>query len=195
MARKKRERAPRSYVETHNSAVIKYQRAARIMIWAGVLNFVGLIISHIQLVMGQVEKIQFHFCFGISNFFFNLLRDRADMPSGGFYTIIYIVSLALTIGAVLLGVYSSQGKKKFLFASLISYFVDWVMMLVAFFTAVDPQSELMVLFFSGGIHIIITFFLVFALYEYYNVINIEKRFEKPTVNKEPEGEENNNGVK
>ena len=163
MARKKRERAPRSYVQMHNGAVIRYQRASRIMIWAGVLNFVGLIISNIQFVTGQVEKIQFHFCFGISNFFFNLLRDRAELPDAWFYIILYGVTLIMTAGAVLLGVYSSQAKKKVLIASIAIYFVDWIMMLLAFFTAIEPQSELMVLFFSGGIHIIITFFLIIAL--------------------------------
>ncbi len=193
MARKKRERAPRSYVQMHNSAVIKYQRASRIMIWAGVLNFVGLIISNIQFVMGQVEKIQFHFCFGISNFFFNLLRDKAELLDVWFYIILYTVTILLTAGAVLLGVYSSQAKKKVLIVSIAIYFVDWVMMLLAFFTAVEPQSELMVLFFSGGIHIIITFFLVFALYEYYNVINIEKRFERPVKQEEVVKEEKENG--
>ena len=192
MARKKRERAPRSYVQLHNSAVIKYQRASRIMIWAGVLNFVGLIISNIQFVSGQIEKIQFHFCFGISNFFFNLLRDRAELPDVWFYVILYSVTILLTIGATLLGVYSSQANKKVLIASIAIYFVDWVMMLLAFFTAIEPQSELMVLFFSGGIHLIITFFLVFALYEYYNVINIEKRFQKPQEETTKEEKENGN---
>ena len=193
MARKKRERAPRSYVQMHNGAVIRYQRASRIMVWAGVLNFVGLIISNIQFVTGQVEKIQFHFCFGISNFFFNLLRDRAELPYAWFYIILYGVTLIMTAGAVLLGVYSSQAKKKVLIASIAIYFVDWIMMLLAFFTAVEPQSELMVLFFSGGIHIIITFFLIIALYEYYKVIKIEKMFEKPKKEQPvEEGKENGN---
>ena len=193
MARKKRERAPRSYVQMHNGAVIRYQRASRIMVWAGVLNFVGLIISNIQFVTGQVEKIQFHFCFGISNFFFNLLRDRAELPDAWFYIILYGVTLIMTAGAVLLGVYSSQAKKKVLIASIAIYFVDWIMMLLAFFTAVEPQSELMVLFFSGGIHIIITFFLIIALYEYYKVIKIEKMFEKPKKEQPvEEGKENGN---
>ena len=49
----KKAKAPRSYVAMHNAAVTRFQKSSRIFIWAGVLNFVGLIIANVRLVAEQ----------------------------------------------------------------------------------------------------------------------------------------------
>lgn len=178
--RKKDPKSRPSYVTLHNNAVLRFQKSSRIFIWAGIVNFVGLIIGNIQYATGNVEIPPFYFCFGVSDFAFSLLY-YSGMNVVTLYVIAYIVSFVLTGGAVALGVFSSQAKKKALFAEVIIYFVDWVFVLLAFFIANETWIGLL---FNGGIHAIITFFLVIAVYEYYNVFNIEKRFEK--VKKEPE---------
>ena len=61
------------------------------------------------------------------------------------------------------------------------YGFDWVMVMLKniFFFERDGMVGL---FVSIGVHLIISFFIVLATYEYYNVINIEKRFKDiPTV--------------
>lgn len=172
--RKKDPKSRPSYVTLHNNAVLRFQKSSRIFIWAGIVNFVGLIIGNIQFATGNIETPPFYFCFGISDFAFSLLY-YSGMSLVPLYVIAYVVSFILTGGAVALGVFSSQAKKKALFAEVIIYFVDWVFVLLAFFLAGETWIGLL---FNGGIHAIITFFLVIAIYEYYNVFNIEKRFEK-----------------
>lgn len=175
MLRRSKEKQKASYVELHNKAVIRFKKSARIFIWAGVVNFVGLIIGHIQYATAAVADPPFYFCFGISNFGFNLLY-YSGLNVVWVYVIAYIASALLTGGAVLLGVFGSQAKKSILYATAIIYFVDWVFVLLAFFIANETWTGLL---FNGGIHAIITFFLIVAIYEYHNVINIEKRFVKP----------------
>ena len=170
----------------HNAAVTKFQKSSRIFIWAGVVNFIGLIIANVQMVAGKTEQMPFYFCFGVSNYLFNVLHYYTEIPTAWFYVIVYGLSLLLSAGAILLGVKCSQPSKKALFACVSIYFVDWIFVLLAFFLAKETWVGLL---FNGGIHAIITFFLVFALYEYYNVFNIEKQFEKPK--KEEIIEENN----
>ena len=186
MAIGKREKRKPSYVTLHNNAVVRFQKSSRIFIWAGVVNFVGLIIGNIQYATGNLADPPFYFCFGIANFGLNLIYFKTELPIVWLYVIAYAIALLLTAGAVLLGVFSSQAKKKFLYASVIVYFVDWIFVLLAFFLAGESWMGLL---FNGGIHAIITFFLVIAIYEYHNVLNIEKRFEKPKQENNEEGEE------
>ena len=66
-----------------------------------------------------------------------------------------------------------------LFIMLGVYLADWIMAFLAFFVAGESWIGLLI---NAGIHVIVSFFLVVALYQYYNVINIEKRFKNiPTV--------------
>ena len=172
----KKQRAPRSYVSMHNAAVSRFQKSSRIFIWAGVLNFVGLIIANVRLVAENSGQMPFYFCFGILNYFFNVLHYYTSIPTVWFYIIVYASALLLSAGAVLLGVKASQPSKKALYACMGIYFVDWIFVFLAFFLANETWIGLL---FNGGIHAIITFFLIFAVYEYFNVFNIEKMFEKP----------------
>ena len=78
------------------------------------------------------------------------------------------------------------------------YFLDWVFVFLAFFLAGETTIGLMI---NGGIHVVATFFVIMAVYQYYNVLNIEKRFKNiPTVaevkeqeEKEKQNEGNENG--
>ena len=128
----------------------------------------------------------FYFCFGVLNYLYNVLHYFTNIPTVWFYIVVYSSALLCSAGAVLLGVKASQPSKKALFACLGIYFVDWIFIFLAFFLANETWIGLL---FNGGIHAIITFFLIFAVYEYYNVFNIEKQFEKPKV--EPKLEEEN----
>lgn len=181
-----------SYVDTHNRAVIRYRRACRAFIWVGVVNFIGLIVGIIQYFTQSRDWMPFFYCFGICDFTFSMLFPIMTINNPWFWVIVALMSLATTAGAVLLGVYSSYGKKKILFTMLIAYFVDWIMVFLAHFVA---GEDLLGLFINAGIHIIASFFIILAVYQYYNVINIEKRFKNiPTVAevKEKEKEEKEN---
>lgn len=176
-----------SYVDSHNKAVIRYRRACRAFIWVGVVNFIGLIIGIVQYFTQSRDWMPFFYCFGICDFTFSMLFPVMGVTSPWFWIIVAFLSLATTAGAVLLGVFSSYGKKVYLFAMIIAYFIDWIMVFLAHFVA---GEDLLGLFINAGIHIIASFFIIMALYQYYNVINIEKRFKDiPTVAEMKEKEE------
>ncbi len=168
-----------SYVELHNSAVLRYRRACKTFIWAGVVNLVGLIVGVIQYYAQGQEYLPFFYCFGVNDFLFTLLEPILGLNSVWFWLIVAAMLLITTSGAVLLGLFSSQGKKVILFIMLGVYLTDWIMAFLAFFVAGESWIGLLI---NAGIHVIVSFFLVVALYQYYNVINIEKRFKNiPTV--------------
>ena len=168
-----------SYIDAHNTAVIRYRRACKAFIWVGVVNFIGLIIGIIQYFIQDSGWLPFYYCFGINDFTFSLLFPIMGVKSVWFWIIVATFSLATTAGAVLLGVFSSYGKKIYLFAMIIAYFIDWIMVFLAHFVAGEDLLGLMI---NAGIHVVASFFIIMALYQYYNVINIEKRFKDiPTV--------------
>lgn len=172
-----------SYVDLHNSAVIRFRRASRIFIWAGVVNFVGLIIGIVQHYTDSANAespIPFYFCFGLNDLLFSWF-ETFNLHPALFWVIVGVIALATTAGAVLLGVYASMGKKKVLFAMIIAYGVDWLFILVKNLLLFE-RDGLIGLLLNVGIHVIISFFIIVAVYQFYNVINIEKRFKDiPTV--------------
>ena len=193
-----RKRGPISYVDTHNKAVINYRRACKAFIWVGVVNFVGLLIGVIQFYIQKSNNVvPFYYCFGISDFLFNLLNKTVTMPIALFWVMVAVITISLSAGAAILGLFASQGKKVFLFTMVGVYFLDWIFVLLAFFISGESTIGLMI---NAGIHVVATFFIIMAVYQYYNVINIEKRFKNvPTVaetkekQKQEESEEKKDG--
>lgn len=192
-----KKRGPTSYVDTHNSAVIRYRRYCRAFIWVGVVNFIGLIVGIIQYYIQNLEsRVPFYYCFGFNDFLFNMLAVIEGLPAALFWVIVAVVTVLTTSGAALLGLFSSFGKKKYLFAMVIAYFIDWIFSFLAFFVAGEDTIGLMI---NAGIHVVATFFIIMAVYQYYQVLNIEKRFKDiPTVaevkakqKEEKEGEKEN----
>ena len=175
-----RNRGPVSYIDTHNRAVINYRRACKAFIWVGIVNFVGLLIGVIQYyIQNSGDVVPFYYCFGICDFLFNWFATFNGLHPAAFWVIVAIISLATTAGAVLLGLFAAQGKKKILFLMVGIYFLDWIFVFLAFFLVGESTIGLLI---NAGIHIVATFFIIMAIYQYYNVLNIEKRFKNiPTV--------------
>lgn len=173
-------KGPASYVDLHNRAVIKYKHACKSFIWVGIINFVGLIVGIIQFyIQATADTVPFYYCFGICDFLFSWFAVLPGLHPALFWVIVAILTIATSAGAVLLGLFSSYGKKKFLITMLCVYATDWVFVLLSFFLITNDTMGLMI---NAGIHVVASFFLILALYEYYNVLNVEKRFKNiPTV--------------
>ena len=175
-----------SYVDLHNNAVIRYRRACRTFIWAGIANFIGVIIGVIQhyTIQGESENpVSYWLCFGTGEFLYTLFEHmRLDINMLALYWVLVgLITTALTVGATLLGLFSSQGKKKVLIAMVIAYGVDWIFTFLKSFIFYE-RDGIVGLLVSVGVHVIVSFFLIMALYQYTNVLNIEKRFKDiPTV--------------
>ena len=175
-----------SYVDLHNNAVIRYRRACRTFIWAGIANFVGVLIGAIQhyTIAAQAEQpIPYWLCFGTGEFLYTIFEVTGiyDKYLPLYWVLVGLIALGLTVGATLLGLFSSQGKKKILYAMVISYGVDWIFTFLKSFIFYE-RDGIVGLLVSVGVHVIVSFFLIMAAYQFYNVINIEKRFKDiPTV--------------
>lgn len=170
-----------SYVELHNRAVERFRKSSRILIWAGIFNVLGLAIGIVQVSSGVSDTLPFYFCFGILDILFNSLIVMINNVYAEF-AIAIVVAMALSVGAILLSVFASQGRKRPLIIATGLYFIDWVLVLIAYFLSLESWQNLIM---SCGFHLIISACLAYAIYQYFNVINIEKRF----VNKSESAEE------
>lgn len=183
----RKNRQPISYVDAHNNAVTKYRRACKAFIWVGVVNFVGLLIGVIQYyAQGSAETVPFYYCFGLCDFLFNLLARVQGLHVALFWAIVGVITTATTVGAVLLGLFSAQGKKVLLFTIAGIYLADWIFALLAFFVVTNDTIGLMI---DAGIHVVASFFIILAIFEYYNVINIEKTYNKQKSESKEENSE------
>ncbi len=179
-----------SYVELHNRAVERFRKSSRILIWAGIFNVLGLAVGIVQIFSSPETEhtLPLYFCFGLFDIFFNLIiKEIIDWSNAyvGFGLAIF-VAMIMSIGAILLSVFASQGRKRPLIIATGLYFIDWVLVLIAYFLSLESWQNLIM---SCGFHLIISACLAYAIYQYFNVINIEKRFvNKSELAEETKGE-------
>ena len=188
MKKSKKEKKPLSYKEEHNKALDRFHKSSRLLIWVGALNVISLLVAIIQYTSGN-GSLFFYFCFGCNDLIFQAIANIPNFFTN--YTVLYfviIVAIALltTTGAVLLGVFASQGKKKWLFASLIFYMLDTLCIIPCAFLG---ETYISILSMSV-IHVAILALIVVAVYEYYKIINIAERHGVLKPNNESEGENN-----
>ena len=187
---KRKERAkkePLSYREEHNKAYDRFKKSSRLLIWVGALNVISLLVSIIQFATGTNELF-FYFCFGINDVIFQALANIPNFFASytvWYFIIIVTIALLTTTGAVLLGVFASQGKKTFLFASLIFYMIDTLAIIPC---ALLGESYISILLMSV-LHVAILAIIIVSVYEYYQIIAIAEKHGVIKQKEESEGVE------
>lgn len=191
LKRKKKEKPVLTYEEEHNKHFWRYQKSSRVLIWAGAINFVSLVVSIIQAIVTKESSLFFYFCFGIDDVIFQALAlipfFQTDVGSYFYLASIILVAMITTAGAVLLSVFASQGKKKWLWAAVIAYAIDALLIIASYFLGENIASIWMMF----GLHLIVLGFLAIAVREYYKIIEIAVKH--GVIKQRNEGEQN--GVK
>lgn len=181
----RKNKEPLSYKEEHNNAYERFHKSSRLLIWAGALNVISLLVSIIQFTVDK-ETLYFYFCFGSNDLFFMALAhipNFIEQYIALYFVVIVIIALLTSVGAILLGVFASQGKKKPLFGSLIFYGIDTLFIIPCAFIGESYVSILLM----SVLHVVILSIIVFAVYEYYKVIEIARRYGVLKQNNESEG--------
>ena len=179
---KKVRREPPTYKEIHNKTLERFKKSSRLIIWAGVLNVISLLISIIQFATIK-DNLYFYFCFGCNDLIFRSLMYIPNFVNKFivlYFIVIVLIAILTTSLAVILGVFGSQGKKKALWGSLIFYTIDTTFIIPCIFIG---ESTISIILMSV-LHIAILLIIIFAVYEYYKIIEIAKRY---GVLKESEG--------
>lgn len=163
---KNREIKPISYEAAHNRAVRHYKKMSIFLLWAGVLNVMTAVVA---VVKGGGND--YSMCFAFNQILF-LLLGSTSLPA--VTQIVLVVAIAVISGAAfaLLGYFASLGSKVCLFTGGILYFLDFV----ALFIWISPNSSSYVL--SIVMHALFLFSIMAALFAYYSVIAVEKKFNK-----------------
>ena len=185
MGKKSINKRPLTYEEEHNKAYDRFKKSSRLLIWVGALNVISLLISIINYFTIQ-KNLYFYFCFGFNDLIFQslaLIPNFFNNMTILYFIVIVLIALLSSAGAILLSVFASQGKKKYIFGSIIFYLIDTLMIIPCAFLG---ESYISILLMSV-LHIVILSILIVSIYEYYKIIEIAKRY---GVLKEREGDEN-----
>lgn len=192
-----------TYAEAHNRAFWAFNKATRVMIWAGILNVVGLMVGILQEAFGGVMNnfvfpldtylhntivnsgYQYSLCFGTNALIFRLLESYAFNKFVGeamseivFVIIIVIIAILFSGIIVYLSVLASQGKKWALFTQSIFYIVDTGAIIGNYIIG----EHISILWIQVALHIVILFFVVISIYQYYHLFAIERIYKKTITN-------------
>lgn len=194
-----------TYAEAHNRAFLAYNKASRVIIWAAILNVIGLMVAIIQQAMTKFDDyfvfalnsllgstvvssgFQFSLCYGINSFIFRLLEipfanklGDQTLSYASYIIILVIIAILISAITVYVSVLASQGKKAALYGEIIFYILDTFMIVGCYI--IGEASE--ILWILIGLHVIVLFFLGMALFQYYKLFEIEKIYKiKPSENK------------
>ena len=189
MLNRKRQKRILTYEEEHNKHFWRYQKASRVLIWAGAINVVSLIVSVIQSLVNKTTLF-FYLCFGLDDVLYQVLRlvPFFQTSTGAYFYIasILAISIITSSGAVLISVFASQGKKNYLWAMVIAYAIDSLLIIASYFLGENIASIWMMF----ALHIIILAFLAIAVYEYYKIIEVAIRH--GVIKNKNEGEQDGN---
>ncbi|MGM9873605.1 MAG: hypothetical protein ACI31G_01625 [Bacilli bacterium] len=180
----KRKKRQLSYVDAHNKAVNLYKKSASALIWAGIFNVVGSIFFTVSGSNDLTNFLGAFLCFGTNTFIFSLPSTYSFLLSYLPWSAILYIAISFALSAIycMLGFFSLNGNKKFLYSGIGLYFVDWIMLIMCYFFETPGVSNDS-LYLLLGVHLVITIFLLIALYQRYKVIELEKK-RKELINKE-----------
>lgn len=181
---RKNKKAPLTYADRHNKAVKIYQKTSFFLFWAGIVNAIAAVFGVFGLgtttINGEVVSYRYSMCFTFNKALFDMLESYSGLPQWGYSLI--IVAIAFVSGALfaLLGVLASQGKRNYLFIGSAIYVLDFIGF---FFYDFLYWQNWQTFAFGIATHLVIIFFLVVAIFEYFNVLGIEAHYK---MNKDKE---------
>lgn len=189
----KRPKRVLTYEEKHNRYLGNFKKFASVLIWVGVLNVVSLIIALIQAVTGQAAMF-FTFCFGFSNLSFRLLGLIKIFHEGWewlYYVLVFIIAILFSSISIIIGVFSGQAKKKYLWLGFILYIIDTLAIIPCRLFLGENDSVMWMMFL---LHIIVIGFIAFAIMQYYRIIDLAINHQKikPVEKKGEEGNGSHN---
>ena len=165
-----------SYVDAHNRAVSLYKKSASALIWAGIFNVVGSIFFTVSSNNNISNFLGTFLCLGMNTFIFSLPQTYSFLVNGIPWSAILYIAVSLAFSAIycMLGLFSLNGNKIFLYSGISLYFLDWVFLIMCYFFE-TPGITNDTIYLLIGVHLIITIFLLIALYQRYKVIELDKK--------------------
>lgn len=169
-----------NYLNAHNRAVRMYQRSSIFILWAGIVNVFAALIGVIQNATNNAfgglsyswPRSGFALCLTAQIAINNLLLK--SMSEVGADLLIMLISVVLGGAFAVLGFLASRGRKWLLFLGTGLIALDFgAMFFVYAYLAPYVWTNYA---FTLAIHVLVLLACVFAIFEFYNVIHIEKVF-------------------
>lgn len=185
-----------NYVDAHNKAVRSYKKTSMFLMWAGLISVFASIIGVIQIAANSTLEGNaylwptsgFALNFSIEIYLSSLFIQNLDI--GLAYFLIILTSIIFAGIFVTLSIFSSKGYKVLLILGSALYALDFIFMFFIYVFLGVPKVWTNYAF-TLVTHIVVCLGLIYAIIQYYNVLHIEKVFNKSpemNLNEEVESE-------
>jgi hypothetical protein len=154
------------YETAHNRAVRQYKKMSMFILWSGVLNLVAAIMTVIR-----GTEADFALAYTFNAIIYRVLIEQSSMTTFLLGLLIISIGALSAIIFAAIGFFATLGKRLFLFLGTGLYILDFIAL---FIFAPAGDSNLAMLF----MHAMISIALGVAIFSYYKVIDIEKKFKK-----------------
>lgn len=149
-----------NYVEQHNKAVLRFQKTALFLLWAGVVSLIAILISVLRTDSGLGMALSI-------NIFLNNLINGTSLSDVLKKLLIFIFALISGALFAALGYFARLGKLVFLLIGTSLYVLDFAL---TFF--IYPLAFSNAFTFSIATHVVILGALGIAIYYYFRVIKL-----------------------
>ena len=187
MSKTKKEKKGMSYVDAHNKAVKTYKRSSLFILWGGIINIFGAIMGVFNFGKSEISEFGINYRYSLSlasnRFIFNSLEySEINVILSSF--IVILVAIATAALLAIIGYLANKGNIKYLMIGMGIYIGDFIFtfiydnLLLGSLGAFELGFNWTIYAFSIAIHSIILIFIVIAIINYYQVLNIEKKHQE-----------------
>lgn len=158
----KKPKKEKNYVALHNQAVLRYQKTALFLLWAGLVSLIAIVISVLRnnRALGMALTL---------NVFLNNLLLESSLSDILKQLLIIVLAIVTASLFTVLGYFARLGKIVFLLIGGSLYFFDFIG--TFFFYPLVFEMNFM---FSIATHLVILGAIIIAIVMYYRVLRINK---------------------
>lgn len=184
----KKEKRVQTYSERHNKAVRLYQKSSLFLMWAGIVNALASILGVFGVgtsidAEGNLVDYRYSMCLSV-NRMINVALENSGLDQWVFSLIIVLLSLAFGALFSLFGYLASIGKRTYLLVGGGLYALDFVLFFYAFLATNWTTYA-----FGLATHAVIFIAIGIAIFEYFNVLSIERHYKMNVAKGNEHGDE------
>ncbi len=155
-----------SYEAAHNRAVRQFKKMSMFILWSGILNIVSAVVAILR-----AGDLDFSLSYAFNEMLFRILIEQTTLSNVWISLSIVGIAVLSGVGFALLGLFANMGNKVCLLLGAALYFLDFIAIFV--FIPYGESYWTMIV-----VHTMFMFAAFAAIFTYYRVLDIEKKFHK-----------------
>ncbi len=155
-----------TYEAAHNRAVRQFKKMSMFILWSGILNIVSAVVAVLR-----TGAMDFSLSYAFNEILFRILIEQTSLSNVWLGISIVGIAVLSGVGFALLGIFANMGNRVCLLVSAALYFLDFIAIFI--FIPYGESYWTMIV-----VHVMFMFAAFAAIFTYYQVLSIEKKFHK-----------------